>query len=80
MSNTVLTKEEIETLTSFQQEQNNLINQLGQVEYQLGFFDRQKTLIITELEAFEKKTTRTGTKTRRKIWSRYCKSRKWWVY
>lgn len=55
MSNTVLTKEEIETLTSFQQEQNNLINQLGQVEYQLGFFDRQKTLIITELEAFEKR-------------------------
>ena len=55
MENKVLSKEEIETLTSLQQEQNGLINQLGSVEYQLGFLNRQKTLIKTELEAFEKR-------------------------
>lgn len=55
MEKTVLTKEEVENLTSLQQQQNDLILQLGQVEYQLGFFDRQKTLIKTELEAFEKR-------------------------
>ena len=55
MEKQVLSKEEIETLSSLQQEQNDLIYQLGQVEYQLGFFDRQKTLVKTELEAFEKR-------------------------
>ena len=42
MEKTVLQKEEVENLTSLQQEQNDLILQLGQVEYQLGFFERQK--------------------------------------
>ena len=55
MENKVLSKEDIETLTSLQQEQNDLVYQLGQVEYQLRFFNRQKTLVKTELEAFEKR-------------------------
>ena len=55
MENKVLSKEEIETLTSLQQEQNDLIYQLGQIEYQIGFFTKQKTLVKTELEAFEKR-------------------------
>lgn len=55
MEKTVLTKEEVENLTSLQQQQNDLILQLGQVEYQLGFLERQKTLVNTQLEAFEKK-------------------------
>ena len=50
-----LTEEEVETLTSLQQEQNDLVYQLGQIEYQIGFFTRQKELVTQKLEAFEKK-------------------------
>jgi hypothetical protein len=39
----VLTKEEIENLTSLQKQQNDLIYGLGQVEYQLVYFTKQKT-------------------------------------
>jgi|11_taG_2_1085331.scaffolds.fasta_scaffold29103_2 hypothetical protein len=53
----VLTKEELENLTSLQQQQNDLIFGLGQVEYQLGFLTQRKTLIKKELEAFENKQT-----------------------
>jgi hypothetical protein len=55
MEKTVLTKEEVEALASLQQQQNDLVYQLGQVEYQLGFFERQKLIVRTELEAFEKR-------------------------
>ena len=55
MEKTVLTKEEVEALASLQQQQNDLVYQLGQVEYQLGFFERQKVIVRTELEAFEKR-------------------------
>ena len=33
----VLEKEEVENLTTSQQQQNDLIFRLGQIEYQLGF-------------------------------------------
>ena len=55
MENKVLDKEEVETLTSLQQEQNDLVYQLGQIEYQIGFFTKQKELAKQQLEAFEKK-------------------------
>ena len=55
MENKVLDKEEVETLTSLQQEQNDLVYQLGQIEYQIGFFTRQKELVTQQLEAFEKR-------------------------
>jgi len=55
MEKIVLTKEEVEALASLQQQQNDLVYQLGQVEYQLGFFERQKVIVRTELEAFEKR-------------------------
>ena len=55
MENKVLDKEEVETLTSLQQEQNDLVYQLGQIEYQIGFFTRQKELVAQKLEAFEKR-------------------------
>ena len=55
MENKVLDKEEVEALTSLQQEQNDLVYQLGQIEYQIGFFTRQKELVKQQLEAFEKK-------------------------
>jgi len=55
MEKTVLTKEEIEKLTSLQTEQNDLMFQLGTVEYQLNFLGRQKTIINNQMEAFESK-------------------------
>ena len=55
MENKVLDKEEVEALTSLQQEQNDLVYQLGQIEYQIGFFTRQKELVTQQLEAFEKR-------------------------
>ena len=58
MENKVLDKEEVEALTSLQQEQNDLVYQLGQIEYQIGFFTRQKELVAQKLEAF--KAERTG--------------------
>jgi hypothetical protein len=52
MEKQVLSKEEIETLSSLQQEQNDLVYQLGQVEYQLGFFDRQKNTSKNRIRGF----------------------------
>ena len=42
--NTVLTKEEVSNLTSLQQQQNDLIYNLGQTEYQLEFFGNRKKI------------------------------------
>ena len=50
---TVLTKEEVESLTSLQQQQNDLVFRLGQIEYQLGFLSKQKAEINNQLEALE---------------------------
>ena len=57
MEKQVLTEEEIKSLTSLQQEQNDLLFQLGQVNYQLYFFEREKTRVQNLIEAFEKKQT-----------------------
>ena len=57
---TVLTKEEIEKLTSLQQQQNDLIYGLGQTEYQLSYFTKQKTLIQQQFESLETKQTETA--------------------
>ena len=54
---TVLTKEEIEKLTSLQQQQNDLIFTLGQTEYQLEFFGNRKKEIYQQLGALESKQT-----------------------
>ena len=62
----VLTKEEIESLTSLQQQQNDLIFGLGQVEYQLNYFDKQKDLIYKQLEALETKQTETAQEIEKK--------------
>ena len=55
--NSVLTKEEIENLTSLQQQQNNLIYNLGQTEYQLEFFGNRKKEIYQQLGALESNQT-----------------------
>jgi|TARA_Y100000114_G_C11659388_1_gene278255 hypothetical protein len=57
MEKQVLTEEEVKSLTSLQQEQNDLLFQLGQVNYQLYFFEREKTRVQNLIEAFEKKQT-----------------------
>jgi hypothetical protein len=49
----VLTKEEIEKLTSLQQQQNDLIFGLGQVEYQMSFLNKQRDNINQQLETLE---------------------------
>ena len=53
MEKTVLTKEEIEKLTSLQQQQNDLIFGLGQVEYQMSFLNKQRDNINQQLETLE---------------------------
>ena len=62
----VLTKEELENLTSLQQQQNDLIFGLGQVEYQLTYFNKQKDLIHKQLEALEAKQTETAQEIEKK--------------
>ena len=53
MSKIVLTKEEINELISLQQQQNEFIFQLGQVEYQLNSFLKQKENIKNNINQFE---------------------------
>ncbi len=62
----VLTKEEIENLTLLQQQQNDLIFSLGQVEYQLTYFTKQKNLIQQQLEALESNQTTTAQEMEKK--------------
>ena len=64
--NTVLTKEEINNLTSLQQQQNDLVYGLGQVEYQLTYFTKQKNLIQQQLEALENNQTTTAQEIEKK--------------
>lgn len=63
---TVLTKEEIKDLTSLQQQQNDLIFNLGQTEYQLEFFENRKKEIHQQLGALEGKQTETAQEIEKK--------------
>tara|TARA_R110000796_G_scaffold139551_4_gene255697 strand:- start:498 stop:758 length:261 start_codon:yes stop_codon:yes gene_type:complete len=62
----VLSKEEVENLTSLQKQQNDLIYGLGQVEYQLVYFTKQKNLIQQQLEALESNQTTTAQEIEKK--------------
>ena len=53
MEKTVLSKEEITQLSSLQQQQDNLIIQLGQIEYQKSLLDQQKQQIKEQIKSFE---------------------------
>lgn len=64
--NTVLSKEEVSNLTSLQKQQNDLIYGLGQVEYQLVYFTKQKNLIQQQLEALESNQTTTAQEIEKK--------------
>ena len=60
MEKTVLSKEEVEKLSAFQQEQNDLVFQLGQVEFQQNFLEKSKKEIYQQLEALEGKQTQVA--------------------
>jgi hypothetical protein len=62
----VLSKEEVENLTSLQKQQNDLVYGLGQVEYQLTYFTKQKNLIQQQLEALESNQTTTAQEIEKK--------------
>ena len=53
MEKTVLTKEEIEQLSSLQEKQSDFVIQFGQVEYQINILERQKKSIKQQIETFE---------------------------
>ena len=63
---TVLTKEELNDLTSLQQQQNDLIFSLGQTEYQLEFFGNRKKEIYQQLGALEGKQTHSAQEIEKK--------------
>jgi len=56
----VLTKEEIETLSQLQQQQNDLVFGLGQVEYQISFLNKQKDDIKAQLNEIEQTQRQSG--------------------
>ena len=45
-----LTEEEIKKLTTLQENQSQLIDQFGQLEYQIQIFELQKEKLIEQLE------------------------------
>jgi len=53
MEKTVLSKEEINKLSSLQEQQNNFVIQLGQIEYQTHLLDQQKNTTKQQIESFE---------------------------
>ena len=57
MEKTVLTKEEIQQLSSLQEQQNDFVIQLGQVEYQKLLLNKQENSIKQQIEIFEEKQT-----------------------
>jgi|TARA_R110002020_G_scaffold439988_1_gene650576 uncharacterized protein with PIN domain len=53
MEKSVLSKEEINNLSSLQQQQDNFIIQLGQIEYQINLLEQQKQNIRHQIKSFE---------------------------
>ena len=62
MEKTVLTKEEIQQLSSLQEQQNDFVIQLGQVEYQKLLIKKEEDSIKQQIETFEKKQMETAQK------------------
>jgi len=66
MDQKVLEKEEIEKLSSLQEEQNQLILGLGNVEYQQTYLERSKKELYKQLEALETKQTQVAQELEKK--------------
>ena len=58
--NIVLTKEEVENLTSLQQEQNDYLFDVGQLEYQLKVIENRKQNLWVALQQVEEKQIKTA--------------------
>jgi hypothetical protein len=55
MDKKVLTKEELDTLKGFQDQENNIVFSFGQIEYQIAGLETQKDNLIEAKQAFEQK-------------------------
>ncbi len=53
MKKKVLTKEELQKLKNFQQQENSLVFNFGQVEYQIASLELQKDNLIEAKQKFE---------------------------
>jgi prefoldin subunit 5 len=60
MEQVFLTKEEIENLQVAQQKESNLINQLGQIEYQIQLLQFQKETIKQSISKFQSENLTVG--------------------
>ena len=61
MEKTVLTDLERENLSSLQNIQNNLVIQLGQIEYQTNLLSKQKEQLLTQIDNFELDQTKLAS-------------------
>ena len=61
MEKTVLTDLERENLSNLQNIQNNLVIQLGQIEYQANLLSKQKEQILTQIDNFELDQTKLAS-------------------
>lgn len=60
MEQVFLTKEEVEKLKEFQTQEANLINQLGQLEYQIQTLSLQKDNLKQQIINFQKESSLVG--------------------
>lgn len=66
MEKKVLSQEELNSLATLQQQQDNFVVQLGQIEYQIGTLEKQKSIIKQNIESFEKKQVEVGDQLKQK--------------
>ena len=66
MEKKVLLQEELNSLATLQQQQDNFVVQLGQIEYQIGTLEKQKNIIKQNIESFEKKQVEVGDQLKQK--------------
>ena len=55
-----LSQEELDTLNQLQETQNNVINSLGQVEYNIQLLELQKEKLITSIEELQQTESKIG--------------------
>tara|TARA_B110000977_G_scaffold160356_1_gene204710 strand:- start:3608 stop:3856 length:249 start_codon:yes stop_codon:yes gene_type:complete len=60
MEKIVLTKEELKGLQDIQQQQNGLLFQLGQIEYQLKALENQKETTLNTLTTSEQEASKVA--------------------
>lgn len=55
-----LSQEELNTLTQLQETQNNIINSLGQLEYNIQLLELQKEKLTEQIEELKKSENKIG--------------------